>query len=200
MDAIREVGAVGNALPLLHLVNYYITALEPGAPREAEGPKILLHVMSRTDFHSAYLLLNEDERASFTECIDYEGTLGTMNALRARTVSPPGYQGPAGARYQGPLVGDWLDSIVMGDTSTEDTEPIDRDDEGEGPRGASRDLLSPPMGYPAHRRGRHFTYAMGRFGTAADGALLLEVRAIKKDMPYNVRDLRAQTTEFLASL
>lgn len=200
LDAIAGLGAVGNALPLLHLVNYYLGALEGGAPREAEGPKILLQAMSRTDFHSAYLLLNDDERVSFKDCIDYEGTRGTMNDLRARTVCPRGYLGPAGELYEGPTVGDWLDSIVLGDTSTEDTEPIDRDDDGEGPRGASRDLLSPPKGYPAHRRGRHFTYAMGRFGTAADGALLLEVRAIKKDMPYNVRDLRAQTTEFLASL
>jgi hypothetical protein len=200
LDAVQGLGAIGNALPLLHLVNYYIVSLEPGNKNDIEGPKTLVHAMSRTDFHSAYLQLNEDEKASFMTCIDYHGAAGTMDALRNRPICPGYYRGPAGALYQGPLIGDWLDSIVLGDPANEDNEPIDRDNDGEGHRGSGRDLMSPPQGYPAHRLGRHFTYAMGRFGCAADGALLLEVRAIKEDITYNVANLRSQAIEFLNNL
>lgn len=200
LDAIQGLGAVGNALPLLHLVNYYIVSLKPGNKNDTEGPKTLLQVMSRTDFHSAYRQLDDNEKASFQTCIDYHGAAGTMGDLRSQRICPGSYQGPAGAKYQGPLVGDWLDSIVLGDPANEDNEPIDRDNDGEGHRGYGRDLMSPPRGYPAHRLGRHFTYAMGRFGCATDGALLLEVRAIKADITYNVANLRSQAIEFLGGL
>jgi hypothetical protein len=90
----------------------------------------------------------------------------------------------------------WL-SIVDGSPTALDTEPVDRDNDGEGPRGSGRDLLSPPQGFSAHRRGRHFTYAMGRFGTAADGAMLFELRAIENNIAYSPDNFVALTATMI---
>jgi hypothetical protein len=203
--AIIDAGApVGNAAHLLRLVRYYIVFLSGGS-RDRQGPKVLLPVMSRTDFHSAYLRLTPAEQTSFRLLIDYQGQYHSFDVYRATRISPihgaagggGGYKGPAGNKYEGPTIGQWLDSIVDGDPTSIDEEPLDRDNDGEGPRGSHRDLLSPPAGYPAHRKGRHFTYAMGRFGTAADGAMLFELRAIEADTTYNVANMCAVARRFI---
>ena len=85
---------------------------------------------------------------------------------------------------------------MAGDPSTVDTEPTDRDNDGTGPRGRHHDRMSPPPGYPAHRKGRHFTYAMGYFGLAADGTALAEVREIWSAGSYSVQNFRRQAVEF----
>lgn len=170
---------------LLYLVRYYVQCLA-GGTTEDQGPKVLLPVMSRTDFHSAYLLLTPEERDEFKECVFYrKGTTGDYEWRGTTIAHPKTYPGPAGAEYSGPTIGAWYDSIVDGSPSTLEVEPLDRDNDGSGPRGTYRDLLSPPEGYPAHRRGRHFTYAMGYFGTADDGSLLFELRQVEK-VPANV--------------
>jgi hypothetical protein len=87
---------------------------------------------------------------------------------------------------------------VDGDPSDLTTEPVDRDNDGDGPRGAEFDLMSPPLGYPAHRRGRHFTYAMGLYGLAADGSAVVEMRELWPSRPYKMADFHAQALEFAA--
>jgi hypothetical protein len=165
---------------LLYLVRYYVVSLQ-GGTNDAQGPKVLLPVMSRTDFHSAYLLLDEREREDFRRCAFHgEAATGDLAFLATPLADPGIYKGPAGATYPGPTIGKWYDSIVDGTPSSPALEPVDRDVDGEGPRGKHRDLLSPPPGYPAHRRGRHFTYAMGYFGTAEDGSMMFELRQVEK--------------------
>ncbi|WP_333770287.1 hypothetical protein [Streptomyces sp. IBSBF 2435] len=198
---------LGRAAQLLYLVRYYVISLTAGV-NDKQGPKVLLPVMSRTDFHSGYLQLSADEQTDFRRCVDYRGAHGLFDDYRATVLMPTsqgkrdligGYLGPAGYRYAGPTIGAWFDSIVDGDPTTPATEPTDRDNDGDGPRGDHRDLLSPPRGYPAHRQGRHFTYAMGRFGTAGDGAMLFELRAVRKDEAYGLEDAVSLMREFAAS-
>ncbi|GAB2972386.1 hypothetical protein [Saccharothrix stipae] len=180
---------------LLYLVRYYVLCLELGTTDD-QGPKVLLPVMSRTDFHSAYLLLDEAERKDFRRCVGYAkpatGDFAWRGTVLAQKLS---YKGPTKWKYQGPTIGQWYDSIVAGSPSSLEVEPLDRDNDGEGPRGDHRDLLSPPKGYPAHRRGRHFTYAMGFYGTAEDGSLLFELRQVAPVAPTKEPAAREYTTD-----
>jgi hypothetical protein len=149
--------------------------------------------MCRTSLHTLYAALSGADKAHVKNLINYRGGNG---GIRGKALVAGGYRGPAGARETGPSVGEWLDSVVDGCPTTVDNEPLDRDNDGTGPRGDSYDLMSPPPGYPAHRRGRHFTYAMGYFGLAADGAALFEIREIWRAGAYGMDNFAKQALEF----
>ncbi|MEU4449228.1 hypothetical protein AB0K14_11575 [Actinosynnema sp. NPDC050801] len=178
-DFYADAPPVPRVAALLHLVRYYVLCLTFGTTDD-QGPKVLLPVMSRTDFHSAYLLLDAAERRDFERCVFYGQQATGQLAWLGDVLAQKGYKGPAGAVYVGPTIGEWYHSIVDGTPSSPVLEPLDRDNDGAGPRGRYRDLLSPPKGYPAHRQGRHFTYAMGFFGTAEDGSMLFELRQVER--------------------
>ena len=195
LDAFDDDPAHPGAVALARLVNYYIRSLQPtGSATDQQGPKVMLPVMCRTSLHTLYAALPAADKTQFQQLIGYQ-TANTNE--RGNRLVRNGYLGPGGARCQGPLVGEWVDSIVDGQPTAVDTEPFDRDNDGAGPRGPQHDLMSPPPGYPAHRKGRHFTYAMGYFGTAPDGSALLEVREIWTAGLYTLANFEAQAREFL---
>lgn len=181
------------AVALARLVNYYLLSLaRRDGSTDTQGPKVKLAVMCRTSLHGLYANLPGAEQTEFEDLIDYQGG----SAVRANRLLPHGYKGPGGANEVGPTVGEWLDSIVDGCPTSLQDEPLDRDNEGAGPRGPNHDLMSPPPGYPAHRKGRHFTYAMGHYAPAGDGSALLEVREIWAAGNYSVDRFVAQAAEF----
>lgn len=182
------------AVAFAHLLNYYLVTLQGGGvATEQQGPKVVLPVMCRTSLHAMYANLSGADKAHVRKLIKYgKGSAG----IRGERLVKGRYLGPAGHKETGPSVGEWLDSVVDGCPTTVDTEPLDRDNDGTGPRGDSYDLMSPPPGYPAHRTGRHFTYAMGYFGLADDGAALFEVREIWPAGAYGMDKFEAQALEF----
>lgn len=164
--------ASGKVKGFAHLVGYYLHQLgASGVGMDSQGPKVRLPFMCRTSFRALYEQLQPAEQAAVKQM---------FRAYLRRDVRlvNGGYKGPAGAPEKGPTVGEWFDSIRKGDPSSTDTEPLDRDNNGTGPRGEHFDRMSPPPGYPAHRQGRHFTYAMGFFGCARDAVPLIEAREI----------------------
>lgn len=143
------------SVALARLVNYYILSLRrSGAATDQQGPKVLLPVMCRTSLHVLYSALSATDKTEFQRLVGYQ-TANTGE--RGQRLVRYGFRGPAGADCQGPQVGEWVDSVIDGQPTDVDTEPLDRDQNGEGPRGpASRpDVATAWLPGPSQRPPLH---------------------------------------------
>ena len=129
------------AIGLICACEYYVLKYE-GVRKlnEDDGPKVLAAVMMRTDFHAMYATLGAASQAAFGRWVRGHGKRGTR-------LLPNGYStGEGGFQPRGPQIGEWLDSIVL---------PAP-------PR--TKDLMSPPPGFPPHHENPLIPYAMGKYG------------------------------------
>ncbi len=154
---------------LIALIEYYLYSFSRSVSPHEQGPKALLGLLVRNNFHAIYeQRLNEKQQREFAEV--YVNTRENQDA----PIFPGGYK-LGSIKIPGKYslsIGDWLQSIIKGDPEENkyDLGPEFKGDEDkeriEG-RGKDRDALSPPPGYTSHKSGE-FSYSMGREALAKD--------------------------------
>ncbi len=174
---------------LLALCHAYLAWMSKGSSGEAQGPKTSPGLMARTDFHSMYRALSEEDRKQFKEAIAKPAI--STDAL----IFPGGYRTDAGLLESdcGPTVKEWLESIHdpaggvanfidrqnRGVTDPRALEDLDTWKNARAPEGKpAKDLLSPPPHFAAHSQNEDVQYAMGKYEMVR-GCALFEIRGVK---------------------
>lgn len=181
-------GARGQGL--LRMIVLYLQRADhvPNAVEDDDGPKALFRTMARTDFHTMYESLPDEQKGAFQRLVIdlYNGANGardSFNGLIGRNWNDPVF--PQGfyydghnahrAKENGPTIYSWLHSIVYGG----------------GPHGWAKDLMSPPIATHAENLEGIASYGMGREGIdhARDGTPLplFEMRGLQSkygNIPY----------------
>jgi hypothetical protein len=148
---------------LIHHVLHYLRVLKVwDGKNNDEGPKNAGTIMSRTDFHSAFLSLDDAAQAQFQGRIAAElqaggFAVGDMLIPKPYLQYEPGVEKPK-LKANETTIGEWLQSIYAG-IELEDDEHLDKD------------LLSPPEGYGVFEP----TYSMGAMEMDGD-LVVIEVR------------------------
>jgi hypothetical protein len=174
----------------VHLANYYVSRIVPREPHLSTVHVYFCHHM-RSDFCAVYeKLLGPSDRRVIANLFTAPSGRSLPPFMEAQGMPPeqPVFNGmyfdQKYRKVQGPLVKDWLASILHG--------------RGRGP--LKKDLMSPPPGYRLHTRNADANYGGGGMGVDEVHQLaLFEIRsaAHRDDMPLNRQMKRLVLREFM---
>lgn len=182
-----------NALNFIRLINLYLIRAKSRRSTDGSTVHTYFRMMVRSDFSSIYdKLLSETDRLTIKSLLIASSDNSVppfMQALSLEADRPvfarPYWDKTRKSLMAGPIVKDWLASIV----------------DGRGEGAYKKDLLSPPAGYALHTGDLSKDYGMGAMGVdEKQGLVLFEIRGAPyrpENISMNGQIEKAVSREFL---